>query len=458
MRRFVAPALALVTVVAFVVPCVATGCATSANNAETHGPIFAFDGAVPITSDGGEPDDATMPVTTNEASAVDAPSTADASDATVDGAGLEGGASDDAGDAGTIVVADCGSPTVVIAGSGSSLVGATAVGAGAFTTQALTGSLGLAPSIVASTGGFQAMVAMNVDAGGGDALFGVGLAGTTWSAPAALGGSASAIDAPAIAAMGSTLQAVYLNPNHLYFHAQFDGTSWDTGADKVEVGAAPQSFGPVRASAAATATELVIAYEGNDGHLYAQSWTSAGGWETAVEIGTLKLGTNTAPAIIPLTTSTPDGGTSDFLVVFAIASTATPPLNYLNYAFRDATAKTWSTPALTNITAYTPYQPSLAAMSGGRAILGWQGGNNLPYTMELTPLPSPAWSAPTPIASVTVNAAPSLATGTCGYDAVAVLATNGAVTVADYTSGAWIPPTPIAGITGAAYAAIATSP
>jgi hypothetical protein len=453
MRRFVAPAFALLTVVAFAVPFVVSGCASSPSEGQTHGPVFEFDGAVPVTPDGGESDDATTPVGTNEASAGDAPSPL--GDATVDGAGHEGGASDDAGEP---FGADCGSPTVVVAGSGSSLVGALAVGTGAFTTQTLTGSLAVAPAIVASSGGFQAMLAMNVDAGGGDALFGVGLAGTTWSSPAALGESAGTIDGPAIAAMGSTVQGVYLNPNHLYFHAQFDGTSWDTGTDKVEVGAAPQSFGPVRASVAATAAELVMAYEGNDAHLYAQSWTSGGGWQSAVEVGTLKLGTNIAPAIIALSAPESDGGTSDFLVVYAVASTATPPLNYINYALRDAASKTWSSPALTNITAYTPYEPSLAAMSGGRAIVGWRGGNNLPYTMEFDPAPTPTWTVPTPIASVTIDAAPSLATGTCGYDAVAALATNGAVTVANYTSDAWIPPTPIAGISGAAYAAIATSP
>ncbi len=452
MRRFVAPAIALVTVVAFVAPVAGVGCATSASDAQTHGPVFGFD-ASGSSDDAGEPADGASPVPTNDASTVDAPSSIDATDAY----DVEASASEDAGDAG-VTGTDCGSPTVVVAGSGSSLVGAVAVGAGSFTTQAITGSLASAPALVATSTGFEALAAMNVDAGGGGALFGFGLAGTTWSTPAALGANASAVDGPAAAAMGATLQAVYLNPAHFYFHASFNGTSWDTGADKVEVGAAPQSFGPVRASAAASANELVIAYEGNDTHLYAQSWTSAGGWQTAVQLGTVALGTNLAPAIIPFVAPTSDGGTSDFLVVCALASSANPPINTIDYAIRDGATKTWSAPVATNANAYTPNEPSLAAMSGGRAIVGWRGGNGLAYTMELTSTQGLAWSVPTPIGSGQITAAPSLATGTCGHDAVAAMATAGAVTIASYASGAWASPTAIAGISGASYATIATSP
>jgi hypothetical protein len=446
MRRLTAPVVVPLALVVLV----AIGCATS-REGETHGPVY--DGSVPIdvldgsVSEGG---DATTPGTAFEASA---PAGNDAS-----GDAANGGNDEDAGDldggsldAGDGAAGACGSPTVVLAGNGSSLVGAVALGGGPFTTRTLTGSAAFAPALVATAAGFEALVAMDVDAGGGGALFGLGLSGGTWGSPVALGAAAGAIDAPAIAAMGTTVQGVYLNPQNLYLHAQFNGTSWDTGADKVEVGSAPQSFGPVRASAAASATELVIAYEGNDGHLYAQSWTGAGGWQAAVKIGSDTLATNTAPAVVALA-----GDSSDFLVVYAIAGTSTT--NYLDYALRTAATKTWGTPAVINATAYTPYAPSLAPMSGGGAIVGWRGGNNSPYTMAFTPSPSPAWTAPVPIASVNVTAAPSLATGTCGNEAVAALATNGTVTIATYANGAWVPSMPISGISGASFAAIATSP
>ena len=448
MPRSVAPVMVLLAFVAVSVPFVFAGCA-GAENGETHGPVFVFDGSTSGSSDGGAVNDGNGNAPPNEASVTDAPGS-DANERNGDdGSSSDAGASD-ASDGAT---ANCTSPTVVLAGSGSTLVGAVSIGAGAFTTQSLTGSAVYGPALVASSNVFEALVAMNVDAGGGGALYGVGLSGTTWGSPAALGGSASAIDAPAIAALGTTLQGVYLDPGHLYFHAQFSGTSWDTGADPVQVGTAPQSFGPVRAAAAAaSSTELVITYEGNDGHIYAQSWLTTGGWQTAVKIGDDTLATNTAPAIVALS-----GGTSDLLVVYALASTQAT--NYLNYALRTASTKTWSTPAATNGTAYTLYAPSLAPMSGGRAIVGWRGGNNLPYSMEFTPSPSPAWSVPVPMAaSGNITSAPSLATGTCGNEAVAALATEGAVTISTYASGAWVTPTPITGISGASFAAIATSP
>jgi hypothetical protein len=456
MRRLAAVALGGGLVFA----ALAGACATSGGDAQPQGPIFMLDGAASDT--GATPVDA--PATNGQDSTSPVVDGANGTDATKpDDAGSTGnpGAADadagepaDASDASSETSPDCGSTVAVLAGGSSSLSGAVAVGKGAFTVQSISGaSATLTPAVVSTGSGFEALVAMSGDAGGGYPLFGLGYAGSTWSSPASLGSSASAIDAPAVALLGSDVEGAYLDPAHFYFHAEWAGTSWNAGTDQVTPSGGRQSFGPVRASAAASATELVIAYEGNNEDLYAQSWTSAGGWQTAVQIGTSTLATNTPPAIVALTS----GGTDDFLVVYD-APAAPVSEQHIYYAVRTASTKAWSTPAMISAAIYSPAAPALAAMSGGRALLGWEGGNALAYTAEYDPTPTPAWTTAVEIGSATVTAPPSLATGICGGDAVAALISGGAVSVAQYASGAWQAPAGIAGITSAQVAAIATSP
>jgi hypothetical protein len=435
-------------------------CATSGGDASSHGPVFDLSDGATVGVDGGNPSD-DAPSSTNDghapvdsATPVDAPVTneSDGSDATT--SSLEdAGTGNDASDASTTTGPDCGAKVAVLAGGASSLSGALAVGEGAFTVQSIGGSATLTPALVATGSGFEALVAMAGDAGGGYPLFGVGLAGATWSSPAALGATASALDAPGAAVVGSDVEAAYLNPQHLYFHAEWNGTSWNAGTDPVTPSGGVQSFGPVRPSVASTGSELVIAYEGNDQHLYAQSWTSSGGWQAAVQIGTGTLATNTPPALVVLT----GGGTDDLLAVYdAPPDGATE--QHIFYAVRTASSKAWSTPAQISATVFSPNPPVLAPLSNGRALLGWRGGNQQAYTAEYDPTPTPGWTAATGIGASTVAVPPSLAAGTCGKDAVAVVVSGGTVSTSTYASGAWASPAAITGITGAQVAAVATSP
>jgi hypothetical protein len=444
----------------------AGACATSGGDAQPQGPVFTLDGSGASAMDA-SPDDAPTNSGHDVASpdadgamGMDATKPDDASDSGGPGElDADAGEPVDAADASSETSPDCGSRTAVLAGSASSLSGAVAVGTGAFTVQSITGaSATLTPAVVATSNGFEALVAMSGDAGGGYPLFGLGY-GSTWSSPAALGSSASAIDAPAVALLGANVEGAYLDPEHLFFHAEWAGTSWNAGTDPVTPSGGTQSFGPARASAAATATELVIAYEGNDLHLYAQSWTSAGGWQAAVEIGTSTLVSTTppmmppAPAIVALT----PGGTDDFLVVYD--APANPPSEqHIYYAVRTASSKAWSTPAEISAAIYSPAAPTLAAMSGGRALLGWEGGNGLAYSAEYDPTPTPAWTTAVEIGSATVTAPPSIASGVCGGDAVAAVVSGGSVVVAKYASGAWAAPASIAGLSGVAVASVATQP
>jgi hypothetical protein len=165
------------------------------------------------------------------------------------------------------------------------------------------------------------------------------------------------------------------------------------------------------------------------------------------------LATNTPPTIVALT----PGGTEDFLVVYD--APANPPSEqHIYYAVRTASTKAWSTPVMISAAIYSPAAPALAAMSGGRALLGWEGGNGLAYTSEYDPTPTPAWTTAVSISSATVTVPPSLATGICGGDAVAAIVSGGTVSVAKYATGAWGAPASLAGIGGAQVASVATAP
>jgi hypothetical protein len=426
-----------------VVPFLLLGCSASGTEDTTHGPVFddldASDGSL-AAHDGGARD---------AAAPLDA--TSDAFVTTDTGLGDAGGdvapveASVDAGDA-----AACAALTALLAGSPSSLAGAVSVGGGAFASSPLTGSLASAPAIAPLGGAFQGLLRAS-----GNALDAVSYAAPSWSAPAPLSGGPRAPDAPAIAAVGASLHAVYLSTGNLYFHATWNGTAWDSGSDPVKPAndAGPQSFGPARPSAAGLASEFVLAYQGNDNHVYAQSWTSAGGWASAVKIGsdTLPSGPATSPPVI----AAMDSGAKDLVVVYESAA------DTKLYSFaRDASSKQWSGPTLVNATAFTHEAATLAPMAGGRAIVAWRGTDGLGYTSAFD-ASAGAWTAPVPLVAGTnppVASAPSLAPGNCGDDAVAAAVSNGGVIVARYAGGAWRAPVTVAGISGAQFVGVATGP
>ena len=433
----------------------AAGCAASGSGNHFNGPVFDLDAAaggdasalLDAATQPGSPDvaaktDSSLPEggTAPDADTTDAAAPADASppDAATDGG--------------------CASITAILGGNDSSSFGATATGSSAFVVHALTGGVAAEPALVAFGGGFEGLFTEPVDAGGANALFGVGFSGGAWGTPSALGGNAGAIDAPSIAAVGTTLQAVYLNAQHLYFHAAFS-TGWDTGADPVRPpnDAGVTAFGPVRAAAAGTSTELVIAYEGNDLHPYAQTWTIGAGWDNGVALGLAPLLASTPMAIAAL-----DAGASDLLAVYVDGEGSASPNNeHLFFALRSATTKAWSAPAMVDPNAYTSSAPTLTAMSGGRALLAWKGGDGEGYASVYT---APAWSSPAKVTADQVGGAPSLAPGVCGDDAVAAYLFNASVYVTRLSGvgadagGAWTTPAPLAGVAGVTAAAIATAP
>ena len=433
---------------------VAAGCAASGSTTQVNGPAYDLDGggSGPTNGDGavsadgaGASSDATTPPLDGM------PGDSALSDATPEQTDANGS---DASDANSVTEdsGGCTLTTALFGGNGTSLFGATAIGTGAFASQAPTGNITTTPALAPFGGGFQALFTQAGDAGGGNALFGIGYAGGTWSAATALGGSADAIGAPSVAAVGSTLQAVYLNPAHFYFQASF-GTAWNAVAEPVQLpnDGGPQAFGPVAASSAGTATEFVIAYEGNNNLPYAQTWTVGAGWDDGVSLGASLLAVNTGMAIVAL-----DSGPNDLLAVYVEAGGAcTGSTGCLYAVLHTASPAEWSSPALVNTTAYSPSAPTLTAMSGGRALLAWRGGNGEGYESVYS---AGAWSTPAQLTSATVTAAPSLAQGVCGDDAVAAYVSSAQAYTTHFAGGAWTTPAALPAGSGATLVAIATSP
>jgi hypothetical protein len=435
----------------------AVGCSASGSDARINGPSYDLDaGTDDAGADAGQASDAAGPTPTPDASKA-----IDAAPAPVEsGVAADAGSPDDATAApdapSTNEAGSCTATTALLGGNDFSLFGAVAHGTSALVSSTLTGSVAATPALVAFGGGFQALFSETTDASaGGGALVGVGYTGSAWSAPSALGGNAIAIDAPAAAVVGATLQAVYLNPQHLYFHAAF-ATSWDTGGDPVRPpnDAGVTAFGPVRAAAAGTATELVIAYEGSNQLPYAQTWTSAG-WDNGVALGSDPLAVNTPLAIVAL-----GGGANDLLVVYAAAAGACSAGSGCLYAvLRSASTKGWSAPALVNAAAYVngaaPSAPTLAPSSSSGAVLAWEGANGEAYASTYA---TAGWSTPAQLTAAQVAGAPSLARGICGDDAVAAYVSLGSVYTTHLVGSAWTTPAPLAGAVGVTSVAIATGP
>jgi hypothetical protein len=436
---------------------VAAGCTASGSNQTLHGPAYELDAGVEMdaaAADAPEPLDTSAPgdaaKTTPPVDATPGDPT-DGSDASAtDASAAKDDANDDANDD-----AGCTSSTAILGGNDFSLFAATAIGTGAFTSQTPSGTTTTAPAIVAFAGGFQGLLTGAGDAGGGNALFGIGFAGGAWSAPIALGGNADAIGAPSIAVVGTMLKGVYLNPGYLYFDATFT-SGWDTGADPVRPpnDAGAQAFGPMPAAAAGTSTELVIAYEGSNLLPYVQTWTSGVGWDDGVALGSAALLADTSMAIVAL-----DGGGSDLLAVYVDGEGAGSPNNeHLFFVVRSASSATWSSPAMVSTNAFTPAAPTLTSMSGGGALLAWQGGDGAGYESVYTPGSAVAWSTPAQLTAAQVASAPSLAPGVCGDDAVAAYLSSGLVYTTHFAGGAWTAPAALPAGSGATAVSIATAP
>jgi hypothetical protein len=332
----------------------------------------------------------------------------------------------------------CSSGTIaVLAGGDSSLTGAVQIKGGPWTGAAIAGGAARSnPALVAFGTGF-----VGLTRGAGDAVQAVTY-GTSFGAAAPVG-ALTTVGTPALTVLGTTAQAVLLSgapaPNK-FFRIQNTGASWSNGGDPVMPPAMAQSFGPSAGTVAAAGTDLVFAQDGDDEGLYTQQWNGTA-WSVAAPIagaGTLKTA---PPALVGV------DGAYDLVVLYA-DNTAN---HVIGYATRNATTKVWATAQITQATAQTAEQMSVARISPSVLVVTYRGGNQRPYVMTGTlGASSITWGVPVALLadSSTVDAAPSVAKGVCGDDAVAVFASAGQVKATHYRAGAWSVPETVTGASG----------
>lgn len=222
----------------------------------------------------------------------------------------------------------------------------------------------------------------------------------------------------------------------LYYRAEEDvlkegayspANGWDN-ADTV----VPSDGGVVGKSApaaAVTPTGNVIAFSGADGTLATQTFAS-GAWSAATPIAGAKVLVPQPPALVAL-----DGGAEDALVVYTGSDLV------LHSSARAASGQTWSAPIIVDTLAIVDDVPSLAPLSGGRAMLVWKSTNGTPYYSIYDAAKNPPWSAPAGLLSQgnpTILKAPTVAPGHCASEATAAyVAADGNVYVALFANGKW---------------------
>jgi hypothetical protein len=333
----------------------------------------------------------------------------------------------------------CTSGTVaVLAGDDGALTGAVQINGGAWSGAAIAGGAAKSvPSLVAFGSGF-----VGLTRGPSDALQSVTY-GASWSAATAVG-ALTTIGSPALTVLGANAHAVYLSgapDTNKFFRIENTGASWSTTGDPVTSAGDPQSFGPTPGTLAAAGADLVFAQDGSNEGLYQQT-RSSGAWSKAQPIiGAGTFATGAPPALVAV------DGKLDLVLLYADNTVN----HVIGFATRDAATKKWSNAAVTQATAQTGEQMSVARISPTLLLVTFRGNNARPYTMTGTlGASSITWSLPVPLLAdtSTVDSVPAVAKGVCGDDAVAVFAAGGQIKATRYRSNAWTVPTTVSGASG----------
>ena len=141
--------------------------------------------------------------------------------------------------------------------------------------------------------------------------------------------------------------------------------------------------------------------------------------------------------------------TGKFDLVLLYSQSAVP--NTIGFATRDATTKIWSAGQVTQATAQTAEQMSVARLSATTLLVAFRGNDHRPYTMFGTiGATSITWSLPAPLLAdaSTVDSAPAVAPGVCGDDAIAVFASGGVIKATQYRGTTWSVPGTVTGAAG----------
>ena len=156
------------------------------------------------------------------------------------------------------------------------------------------------------SGSFGALGVLRANAQ--DELTYVSWSAGTWSSAAPVGTAGWTLGTPALASATSAYLA-FIGTDFKFYSTTYATSSWTTFAP-VTVGANP-SFGPAAPALAARASERCLVFEGSDGDLYSQSWTS-GGFQAAYGHG---LSTHVLGGVTPAIVAR--DGSNSWVVVYA---------------------------------------------------------------------------------------------------------------------------------------------
>ena len=368
----------------------------------------------------------------------------------------------DASDAQATGPTDCPSGTgtlALVGGTATQAFGAVSIDGAAWkVTTFANGSVSAAPALLAFNGGFLGVYTRTTTDYLQSTLFSSSGTVTGWTipsiVPAISTGDASATEygTPGLAALGSNAELVYEGTNNKYYHGVYSGSAWGAANDPVGGSGSMQDYGPTLPAAAVVGSTLYVAYDGGNGGLYVDSWTSGGGWAGAKGITGAGVG-SVPPTLIALT-----GGTTDLMLVFEVPTTN---VLYSVVHTAGATGGTWSAPVLVASVANATSAVSLAPLASGGAVMVYKGAtNSLPYSSVYSPSATPAWTVPAEIyaSSPALLSSPTVAAGTCGVDAVAALAEAAGAQIVTLKSGVWSSPILVPGTAQSTYATVATSP
>lgn len=338
----------------------------------------------------------------------------------------------------------CTATTVLLAGSASTLVGASAKGTAAFASAALAGSVADRVSVVPF--GANAASFFAVTRAADDSILSCAFGGASWSAPVAVA-AVTARDAPVLAVAGTTAHLAYQQKaDYKYYHGQYTAGAWDAATDPVGVGV-KQSFGPRGPGFAGVGATPALLEAGDDGFLRDRDY--AGSWSDGHPQSGTSVEKTLPPTLVALV-----GGTAELLGVY---------MRVTDFKIMSVTrtAGTYAPPVLLDANAYTNDPVNLGPMSGGRALLTFRGSDGKGYFSVYDPAKNPVWTPPAPIggSAPLVESAPAVAMGVCGDDAVvAYAATGAAVNVTHFSGGTFGAATEVTGTSGARYVGIATRP
>lgn len=263
-----------------------------------------------------------------------------------------------------------------------------------------------------------------------------------WSATAIVGAGVTTRAAPSIArGIGGLADVAFqgLDFKH-YFAAHL--AAWSPVAEPV-MNAGSHSFGPSPAAIAASGSDAIVAFAGNDHDLYDQE-RSGGVWAAAHGHGLGDALLLTPALVIP--TMGPDR-----MIAYVRKSDA-------RIVYTTRTGAVWSAPVPIDNNALSNDPVALVALPAGGAVLAYRGQNQGLYFSRYTPGAAPPWTGPAEVAgAITIASAPSLAAGVGGFDAEIAYVEGGSAKHARLTNVAWSAPVTIAAA-GLTQVAIATSP